>query len=268
MMPTVYVGALLGRPVSVTLHAADIYLAPPSFARRLSTVDQVVTVCDYNVDRIAALGVPRERIAVVPCGVDVDVPVVPIADPLLVVSVGRLVAKKGYDVLLPAFREVVDRVPGARLEIVGEGPEQDAVHALATELGLDDHVTFLGARPHAESLARIADAAVFTLACRISENGDSDAMPVSLREAMVRARPVVTTAVAGIPENVDDEVGWVVPPGDVDALADALVEALTDRSEAERRALAARRRQVAHYSLERSAATLATLWAHVVGRRS
>src|SRR5699024_3883222 len=159
------------------------------------TVDHVVTVCEYNVRRLAAMGVDPARVSVVPCGVDVTVPVPPAADPASVVSVGRLVPKKGMDVLLTAFRPVVDAVPEARLEIVGEGPEEARLRALVDELGLAGHVTFSGALGHDETLARVDVAAVFALACRVLANGDSDAVPVAIREALVRERAVVTTDV-------------------------------------------------------------------------
>ncbi|MDT0166882.1 glycosyltransferase family 4 protein [Actinotalea sp. AC32] len=264
MVVASYVGALLGRPVTVTLHAADIYLAGPELARRLGAVDHVVTVCEYNVRRLAAMGVDPARVTVVPCGVDVTVPVPPVPDPARVVSVGRLVPKKGMDVLLEAFREVVDAVPAARLEIVGEGPEEQRLRALTDELGIGDHVTFAGALGHDETLARVDDAAVFALACRVLANGDSDAVPVAIREALVRERGVVTTDVAGIPENVDDETGWVVPSEDPAAVAKALVEALGDPALRARKGAAARRRQVEHYSLEASAERLGRLWARLV----
>lgn len=264
MVVASYVGALIGRPVTVTLHAADIYLAGPELARRLSAVDHVVTVCEYNVRRLAAMGVDPSRVSVVPCGVDVTVPVPPVTDPARVVSVGRLVPKKGMDVLLQAFRTAVDAVPSARLEIVGEGPEEARLRELTASLGLTDHVTFAGALGHEGTLARVDEAAVFALACRVLPNGDSDAVPVAIREALVRERAVVTTDVAGIPENVDDSTGWVVPSEDAEAFARALVEALTDPALRARKGAAARRRQVDHYSLEASAARLEELWSGLV----
>ncbi len=267
MVAAIYVGALLGRPVTATLHAADIYLAGPELVRWVGLLDHVVTVCEHNVRRLTAMGVDPARVRVVPCGVDTTVPVPAASDPDLVVSVGRLVPKKGMDVLLQAFRTVVDKVPAARLEIVGEGPEEETLRRLTAELGLEEHVTFAGALDHAGTLERIGAGAVFALACRVLPNGDSDAVPVAIREALVRARPVVTTAVAGIPENVDDETGWVVPSEDPESLAAALVQALDDAPLRLRKGEAARRRQVEHFSLEASAGRLEDLWADLAAGR-
>ncbi|MBX9244517.1 glycosyltransferase family 4 protein [Actinotalea ferrariae] len=268
LVAAVYVGALLDRPVTATLHAADIYLAGPELARSVALLDRVITVCEYNVRRLEALGVDPAHVRVVPCGVDTTVPVPPTGDPALVVSVGRLMPKKGMDVLLRAFGPVVEAVPHARLEIVGEGPEEASLRRLVSELGLDGRVTFAGALDHAHTLERIGAGAVFALACRVLPDGDSDAVPVAIREAMVRARPVVTTSVAGIPENVDDETGWVVPSEDPESLAKALVEALEDASARQRKGEAARRRQVDHYSLTASAERLQDLWAGLVEARA
>ena len=264
MTPSVYIAALLGCPATVTLHAADIYLPGPDFARRVNQLDGVVTVCAYNITRLAAMGVELGRISLVPCGVDVDVEVLPVQAPQRVVSVGRLVRKKGMDVLVRAFRAAVDDAPGAHLEIIGEGPCEPELRELVASEGLEAHVTFSGALEHAETLARISRAGVFALACRVGPDGDSDAVPVALREAMARARPIVTTAVAGIGENVDADVGWVVPSDDVDAFARALAESLADPVLSAAKGAAGRQRQVEHYTLERSMELLTRMWSGVI----
>ncbi|GAB7190146.1 hypothetical protein NUM3379_08520 [Kineococcus sp. NUM-3379] len=267
MLVALYVGPLLGVPVSTTVHAADIYVPWPHLVRRLAALDLVVTVCRHNVDflRRAGLG-GRTPVAVVPCGVEVPGDV-PEGAPERIVSVGRLVEKKGFDVLLRALPAVLREVPGARLEIVGDGPLGAELWRLAAELGVAHAVDWAGARSHAESLERIGSAAVFALACRADAAGDTDAVPVVLREAMARARGVVTTAIAGIPENVDATTGWVVAPGDAGALAAALVHALTDDAERRRRGEAARRLTAERFTLRRCAELLHAELAGAAHRR-
>ena len=253
----VLLAALLDARSSVTTHARDIYLPAPGVQRAVAHVDAVVTVCRHNVARLAALDVQQGETTVVPCGVEVPAEVTAPPNAARVVSVGRLVEKKGFAVLVEAMTDVVREVPHARMDVVGDGPQRALLEQRVADLGLDGTVRFLGARPHGEVLDAIEGADVFALACQVDSEGDSDAMPVVLREAMARARPVVTTAVAGIPESVDAEVGWLVPPGDAGALAVALVEALVDSGAATARGGAGRRRVEERWTLEHTAVAMA-----------
>jgi colanic acid/amylovoran biosynthesis glycosyltransferase len=244
-----YVGALLDAPVSVTVHADDLYLPSRDLAEKLALMDRVVTVCQFNADLIGERGYAISDLRIVPCGVDVpDEEPAPVrgAD---VLSVGRLVRKKGYPDLLDAFAVVARRRPDATLEIIGDGPLRSQLEDQIVALGLQDRVTLRGAAPHAEVLRRLAECTVFTLASRVDPWGSSDALPVAIREAMARGRPVVATDVAGIPETLDG-VGWVTPTGDAQALAGALLEVIDDPAVAEQRGLAGRDRTLAHYTLD------------------
>lgn len=281
--PALYLAALLGCPSSITVHASDIYRDVPATVGLLQNFDTVVTVCRFNVELLVAHGLPASRLRVVACGVDLpDVPppsaaphrglvggpgTTPRVGSPVLVSVGRLVPKKGFDVLLRALPAVLAAVPDARLQIVGSGPQEPVLRDLLTELHLGSAVDLLGARPHGEALAAIDAADVFVLACAVPPDGDTDALPVVLREAMARARPVVTTAVAGIPETIDEASGWVVPPADPPALADALVQALTEPAVAAARGRAARERVAAQYTLARSAAELRAVFAAATAAR-
>ncbi len=160
-------------------------------------------------------------------------------------GVGRLVPKKGFDLLV----EAVAAVPGARLRLVGEGPERERLEAQVRRLGLGSRVELLGARPHAEVLDLVARARVLALPARVAADGDRDSMPVVVKEAMARSVPVVVTSVAGLPEAVDGTCGWVVPPEDPAALAAALREALDDPAEAARRGAAGRVRVQERFAL-------------------
>jgi glycosyltransferase involved in cell wall biosynthesis len=265
--PTLYLAALLDCPVSITVHAADIYRDPAAVVKVLNRFDTVVTVCQYNVDLLRRHGLKGPQVAVVPCGVDVpDMAVQDLLDETpgpsrTVLSVGRFVPKKGFDVLVRAWPLVVDRVGPVRLDLVGDGPERERIEKLVGSLGIADSVRFLGARGNSEVLDRIAVADVFALACVVPPDGDSDALPVVIREAMARGRATVTTTVAGIPEALDEASGWLVPPSDPEALARALITALTDASEAARRGRAARERIERTATLEIAALELQEVFA-------
>ena len=144
-----------------------------------------------------------------------------------IVSVGRLVAKKGFDLLIRAFAQL-DR-PGIRLRIAGDGPERAALVALSEAEGVADRVDFQGALPHAQTLALIRSGAIFALPCRTSATGDRDGIPVVLMEAMAAGKPVIAGRLETIAELVEDGVGGLlVPPDDVPALTEALRRLVDD----------------------------------------
>lgn len=259
--PTVLVARLLGARSSVTTHARDIYLPSTGLEQLLTLVDRVVTVCRYNVAELSRAGLwpaGRPDPTVVPCGVDVPAVTAPRSSSgsHQIVSVGRLVEKKGFDDLIAAMADVIREVPGARLDIIGDGPRRAELEQQIADLGLGEVVTLRGAAPHAQVLDAISGSDVFALACRVDSDGDSDAMPVVIREAMARALPVVTTDVAGIGESVDDAAGWLVQPRDPRALAAALTESLMDPEEARTRGSRGRARVETVWTLQHTAAAM------------
>jgi len=151
-------------------------------------------------------------------------------DSKVILRVGRLARSKDNGVLLRALA-ACDGV--AHLVFVGEGEEQAALTAQSAELGLSHRVTFAGYRRDISTLLAISDVLVI---CSAKEG-----LPIVLLEAMAAQVPVVSTAVGGIPRVLGDESGWLIPPGDADALKEALSEALSDPRLALNRAEAAHR---------------------------
>lgn len=262
------IAALLDVPSSITVHAKDLYAQPPGVVRRrLAPFDEVVTVCNFNVGYLRGsrmVGQNEPPVRVIPCGVEVPAD----GDRAVtddVVSVGRLIEKKGFDVLLTALATLGDE--WERATIVGDGPERERLQELARDLGLAERVRFAGALPHIEALGRIAGGRVFCLPARPAPDGDSDAMPVVIREAMARAVPVVATRLAGVPESVDEEVGWLAEPGSVASLTYALRAALADQSERERRGRQARDRTARLWTFSGQARALSETFAAAEARR-
>lgn len=248
-----YLAKLVGAQGSITLHAKDIYTADRRhLAAQLGRFDRIVTVCGYNARILQGLA-PRaaEPVTIVPCGVEVpeEVPGQTTDGPDLM-SVGRLVEKKGFDTLLRAVALAREKLPSMQVTILGEGPEQAALQTLIAELGLGANVTLAGAVEHPRTLQLIGSSKVFCLAAQRAADGDCDALPVVLREAMARAVPVISTAVAGIPETIDEEVGWLVAPRSPERLADAIVAALGDEAERLRRGAAGRQRVRALWTVD------------------
>lgn len=260
---SLYLATLLDVPATVTVHAADIYHDTRAAVELLERFDGVVNVCTYNEELLRNHGLRRPAMTVVPCGVDL-----PEAPPDTerrnrLVSVGRLVPKKGYRGLLEAMPGLLSELPDTQLEIIGGGDLEAELLELVDELGLEGSVHLHGPQSHAVSVAAIDGATVFVLNCAVPPDGDTDALPVVLREAMARAKPIVTTAVAGIPETLDESCGWVVPPDSPQELGRALVEALSDPAAARRKGAAARDRVAAHYTLQDTARGMATFFATI-----
>jgi glycosyltransferase involved in cell wall biosynthesis len=239
-------GRLCGVPVVViSKRQVDAFETPRQaavqrFAHRLAT--HVVAVSEAVGETSVQLGAPRDRVTVIPNGVDVDRfagrdvdPAVRDGDGAPVVgSVGCLAARKDYPTLLEALALLKGRGRRFRAVLVGDGKERPDLERRVEELGLRERVHFLGERPDVERLLPGMD--VFVLSSR------EEGIPNALLEAMAAARPAVATAVGGTPEVLEDgRTGWLVPPGDPRALAAALDMALTDRAEAERRGAAAQR---------------------------
>jgi glycosyltransferase involved in cell wall biosynthesis len=223
--------SVAGVPYSVTVHAVDLYKPRPSFSEVVAGARPLLTVAETNREEI------RRRTgasaALVRCGVEPDRyrrAVVDGPGPLRVVAVGRWVPKKGFDLLVDAV-EALD-VP-VSLRLVADAPA-----------GVASARVKIGAAAPSEIAALLADADVFALPCRIAEDGDRDGIPVALMEAMAAGLPVITGAVNGIPELVDDAVGWLLPPGDAGALRQALLAAAAAPAERARRGAAAAARVV------------------------
>jgi glycosyltransferase involved in cell wall biosynthesis len=214
--------ALTGRPFSVTAHAYDIFMTPRNLAEKLARADAVFSGCDYNV-RYLRDAVPQANVHKVVMGV--DAPAFERAAPLpqgrIVLGVGRLVEKKGFDVLIDAVAEL----PDVTLRILGDGPLRAALQEQAARRGVA--VQLLGSRPPAEVRAALESADVLAMPCIVARDGDRDSMPVVVKEAMAMQLLVVASDEVGLPECVLPPWGFLAPPGDAAALAERLRAALT-----------------------------------------
>jgi colanic acid/amylovoran biosynthesis glycosyltransferase len=260
-----------GLPFTFKMRAYDIYAEPlDDLARHAAAASRVFTICEYNRDYICrAWGLARDAVTVVYDGINPD-QIMLVAHykhhPLRIVSVGRLVDKKGVRVLLDACGRLKDR-RAFRCEVYGDGPMMPSLQSRIIELGLGSQVTLHGSRPHFEVLAAIRSASVFALACVQAANGDRDATPNVLLEAMATAIPVVSTRMSGIPEIVRDGVdGLLVPPGDAVALADAIERLADDPALSDRIRLSGRHAVITQFTIDRTVdgflAALPTTGAH------
>jgi glycosyltransferase involved in cell wall biosynthesis len=170
--------------------------------------------------------------------------------PVRLLSVGRLVEKKGTDILI----EALARLPASlawRLEHAGGGPLSAEMRGLAERRGIAQRIAWLGPLTQAEVLERYRDADLFVLASRIAADGDRDGLPNVLMEAQSQGVAVLATALSAIPELIDDGVtGRLVPPEDPDALARVLAGLIADPAHRARLGRAGLERVRARFSME------------------
>jgi glycosyltransferase involved in cell wall biosynthesis len=230
---TRYAAQLLGLPWTGSAHAKDIWTTPAWEKReKLASCEWLVTCTAANRDHLAALA-PPGRVELVYHGVDLarfrpgNAP--PRArdgrnpaDPVVILSVGRLVEKKGTEVLLEALARLSPSLHW-KLVHVGAGPLRRRLERRAHALGISARVVWKGALAQGEVLAEYQKADVFALASRIAADGDRDGLPNVLAEAQTQALACVATRVSAIPELVrDGQTGLLVEQNDPDALARSL----------------------------------------------
>lgn len=211
---------------------ASAQLRNPAYVARLAALFPrlagVFAVSRFLLDNLAAAGLVHPNAHVIPSGTDVDVfrPEPGPVGPML--SVGRFVAKKSPVLLIEALSRLSD-LPDLRLDIVGDGPEQEQARALTARLGLAGRVAFPGRLTHDEVRQRMGRALAYVQHFDTSPDGDTEGMPSVIQEAMAAGRAIVTTRHAGIPEHVrDGETGLLCEPGDGLALAEAIRRVATD----------------------------------------
>lgn len=231
---------LTGVPFSFTAHARDLYQIPSrALAGRVHEATAVVTCCRSNVQHINALIRETTPVELVYHGVDLR-SFHPLAEtngadePPLILSVGRLVEKKGFDQLLRALGVLAADGRRFRCEIYGDGPSAHELEALRDRLGLQDVVAFCGARTQTELVAAYRRAAVFALTPRVTDDGDRDGVPNVLLEAMACGVPPVCTAVGGIPEVIDDGRNGLIVPDEPLLIAERVATLLEDAGLRER----------------------------------
>jgi phosphatidylinositol alpha-1,6-mannosyltransferase len=227
------------------VHALEVPRRPELARRVLRGADAIVAVSRYSrslVERIAGATGP---VRIVHPGVDTSPvpPDLPMREPSIVV-VSRLSERyKGHDVLLRGLAIVDGAVPGARLEVVGDGPLRAELQSLAASLGLGDRVTFHGNVTDTRREELLRGATAFAMPSRLDPDGSGEGFGIVYAEAGAAGLPVVAGNVGGATDAVLDGVtGLLVDPESPEAVAAALVELLTDRTRARTLGLAGWRR--------------------------
>jgi glycosyltransferase involved in cell wall biosynthesis len=228
---------MYGIPYIVTAHAADVFRfrGAPFRALKRTVMAKAAVATPVSRETASILGIPPEQAErlVVPMGVEIDRIQGDVGERApefaRFLFVGRLVEKKGVDVLLRALAELRE----ARLVVVGDGPSRPMLEELAAELGLSTRVTFAGQQGRERVAEELRLAHALVIPSRVAADGDADGTPVVMSEGMAAGVPIIASSLGGLAEHITSgRNGLLVKANDPDALADGLRRVLEDRKEA------------------------------------
>ncbi len=246
-----YAAGLSGIPFTFTAHANDIFERGLLLKEKADRSKQVITISEYNKRFLVSKGISPEKICIVRCGIKANIKnstkkskKVPVIG-----SIGRLVEKKGMDVLIAACVLLKNDGIRFKLEIAGDGPLLQPLAALAEKLNISERVDFIGPLRHDRVFDWLKSLSVFALACKRDKNGDADGIPVVLMEAMAYDIPVLSTSITGVPELVEHEkTGLLSPPENAELLYKNLKRILSDKKLRNKLVAGARKRVEEEFS--------------------
>ncbi|MEA3399798.1 MAG: glycosyltransferase [Armatimonadota bacterium] len=267
---------MLETAFSFSAHARDLFAHEAVLMDKKLREAEFVAVCTRHGLEQLRLQHPvssGERLNLIYHGVDVvELMPPPRREPSdqapLILSVGRLVEKKGFPILLRAAAILRQRMVDFRLRIVGSGPEEEDLRRMVTGLALGECVQLDGPMPHEELLPIFRRADLFVLASVVASDGDRDGLPNVLLEALALGVPAVGTQVSAIPELIEhEETGLLAGPGDPEDLADQMERMLFDEELRARVIEQGRREVVTRFDIRENVTKLVDLFSAVMTRR-
>lgn len=224
-----------GISYSFTAHAKDIFhesVVAEDLKRKIGQAKTVVTISSFHVQYLQdQFQAPSDKLRLVYNGMDLNRFMYrkPSENSRTIIAVGRLVEKKGFDVLIDACKELRNRAVDFRCQIIGSGPMDVSLQARIDAADLGSHVQLLGPRPQGELIGLLRKATVMAAPCIVGEDGNQDGLPTVLLEAMALGIPCIATDVTGIPEAIISGVtGIIVEQNNAMELSQALEMILND----------------------------------------
>lgn len=194
------------------------------YIKMFRDAEGIIAPSSFILDRLVALGCPRDKMYVSSCGINPSDFVESQRQAGMVLAIGRFVEKKAPLSTIKAFAKVASLEPHAQLHMVGDGPLLKEAHNLALTLDLSDRIVFHGSQSHDAVQLLLRKAAVFVQHSVTASNGDTEGLPVAILEAMASSLPVVSTRHSGIPDVVSDGVtGFLVDEHDITGMANNII---------------------------------------------
>jgi glycosyltransferase involved in cell wall biosynthesis len=253
-------------PLIAHFHGFDAYRQRTleTFGRRYKELFEIaaaiVAVSRDMQTQLGKLGAPVEKIHYNSCGVEPSFfkGADPLHNPPTFIAVGRFVSKKAPHLTLLAFKATLEKVPAARLVMIGDGPLWEACYQMTRSLGLTGAVELPGPQSHSDVAAAMQEARAFVQHSIRTQDGDSEGTPVAVLEAGASSLPVIATRHAGIKEAVlDQKTGFLVDEGDINGMAEHMTRLANDAQLAADLGQAGREWVNSEYSMTKS---INTLW--------
>lgn len=243
---------------SFTAHAHDIYVERSMLDKKIKNASFLVTISEYNLRMLENLygAAAASKTHVIRCGVNLDTFQLHSrkrSKKFSIICVASLKDYKGHIFLLRACSQLKDKGVKFRCLLVGDGELRGEIERNIIQLGLSDDVKLLGFRPHHRVRQLLNAADVMVLPSVITANGKKEGIPVALMEALASAMPVISTAISGIPELIENgKTGLLIPERDSNALFEALLMIYKSPEFAEELGKAGRLRVIQEYDLRKN----------------
>ncbi len=265
-----YLANKLKVPYTITTHAWDIFSN-----ERYSHLDvlfkeaaRVITISEFNKGYLTKnFGLDEKKIEVVRMGIDPGrfASLGNAGDRRRILSVGRLVEKKGLEYGIKAVKHLVPKYPEIEYTIIGSGPEEPKLRSLINELDLKDKVRIIGGATEKELLEEYKSAGIFILPCVHAQDNDMDGIPVVLMEAMAMEKVVISTRISGIPELISHgKTGLLVNPRDPKGLASAVEEVLMRKVDADVMGKEGRKTVIEEFNLKNQVSQMSAIFEKVL----
>lgn len=255
-----FVNKLLNIPYIFTSHAYDIFKKEHMLEKKIENSVTSFTISDFNkkfIENKLKDSDLSKKVVVNRCGVNIR-DFYPSREQsggtVNILSIGRLVPKKGFGVLVKALKSIEkDHCKDFICRIVGDGPDREMLESQIANSGLSGKIKLLGAKKQNEIKEYLSSSDMFVLPCIPSDDGDMDGIPVVLMEAMASGIPVISTSLSGIPELViDGKTGLLCEPGDEYELATKIMNLIDSRKLRDELGIKARDHVIKNYDLEKN----------------
>jgi colanic acid/amylovoran biosynthesis glycosyltransferase len=255
----------LGIPLIVHFHGYDAYLREvldrfaEIYKKMFARSSAIIAVSRHMIDQLIQIGAPSEKVLYNPYGVDMNEfkQASPHISPLQIIAVGRFVEKKAPYLTILAFKKLLERLPEARLVMVGEGVLHDICKTIIKSLHIEHAIDLKGVLNHAQVAKLMQESRLFVQHSLMPHSGDSEGTPVGIIEAGATGLPVVSTRHTGISDVViHGATGFLVDEGDIDGMAEYMYQLLANPPLALEMGKRAREYIGEHFNIEDSISNL------------